>query len=353
MDYQHDPATEQERQFWWDFFARRDELQEEVAKWKAAATPTASDILLKESRLKELQLEIDRMELQKQQARGDYYPERKSLNADKVPSSAVTDYIAFPKAMNLLREKWQVTPEELAVWIFLGPETGGIAAYRNANELNSPPRFYFDCFMGEDYLSPLMACWFRKDDLDQFDPADRYITGTALIKRWSNQPCLRPEAFIRAKIAESRLLDIHPTFGGTRGTFGDDSNFPPLSAGLFAMSLIELIEVEDDLDSVPVLSNVDAGSVQDDTDKTGGRPKGPLAEAVGVAYRHLTPSIIKRESRKLDTQALHDSWKNEYRNLKNKRPEKSDVWCSIQIAKTEIGQGRDAETIRKIMKQSK
>jgi hypothetical protein len=98
--------------------------------------------------------------------------------------------------------------------------------------------------MGEDYQSPLMASWFRQDDIDRFDPADRYITGAALIERWSNQPGLRPEAFIRAKIAESRLLDIHPTFGGTRGTHDDDS-FPPLESGLFLLAHVEGIEAED------------------------------------------------------------------------------------------------------------
>lgn len=352
LDYQHDPATEEERQFWWDFFTRRDELQAEITQWEAAATPTASDLLLKESRLKELQQEFDRMELQQRQARGDYYPERKSLDAGKVSAPATTDYIAYPKAMKLLREKWQATPEELAVWIFMGPDEGGITAYENANELNPPPRFIFSYSLleDEDYMSPLMACWFRKDDIDRFEPAERYISGTALIERWSNQPGLLPEAFIRAKIAESRLQSIHPIFGFTRGTHGADTSFPPLSAGLFAMSCIERIEVEDGLNSAPVLSKSDTGSVQDSADKKGGRPKGPLAEAVGMAYHHYTPSNVKREARKLGTLAMYETWKKEYRSLKKKSPNMSDVWYSRQIAKTEIGKGRDAETIRKNMK---
>ena len=287
LDYQRDSATEQGRQFWWDFFVRRDELQAEIAKWKSAATPTASDISRQESRLKELQQEFDRMELQKRQARGDYYPERKSLDADKVSIPTTPDYIPYRKAMNILSERLKATPEELAVWISPGPDLAGIAAYRNANELKPPPRFYFDCSMGEDYLSPLMACWFRKGDIDQFDPADRYIIGTALIKRWSNQPGLLPEAFIRAKIAESRLLSIHPTFGITRGVFDDDACFPPLSAGLFAISLIEKIEADDGLDPALVLSFSDAEPVQDGAHKKGGRPKGPLAEAVEMAYHRF------------------------------------------------------------------
>ena len=248
LDYQHDPATEQDQQFWWDFFERKDSVEKQIAQWQAIACPTAGELAQQEARLKELQQELARMNLQQRQARGDYYPERKSLDADKV-SAPTTDYIAFPKAMKILADRLGATPEELAVWIFMGPDTGGIAAYRNANELNPPPRFYFDCIMGEDYLSPLMACWFRQDDIDRFDPADRYITGAALIERWSTQPGLRPEALIRAKIAESRLLDIYPTFGGTRGTH-DDTSLPPLSAGLFALNHIEQVEAEDGLEAV-------------------------------------------------------------------------------------------------------
>lgn len=287
-DYQHDPATEQERQYLWNFFARRDDLQKQKEQWQSAATPTASDLAVKESRLKELQQEIDRMESQLRQARGDYYPERKCLDVDK-GASATIDFIAYPKALKILREKWQATPEELAVWIFLGPDIGGIAAYRNANELNPPPRFFLAYYHGyEDYLSALMACWFRQDDIDRFEPAGRYITGEALIERWSKLPGLRPEAFIRAKIAESRLQDIHPTFGATGATFGEETIFfPPLSAGMFSVKDIEDIEAEDGFDSAPVLPNSDADPVQDAAYKVGGRPKGPLAEAIERAYHHF------------------------------------------------------------------
>jgi hypothetical protein len=202
--------------------------------------------------------EIDRMDSQDRQKQGDYYPEHKPLDADCGATLAI-DFIPYPKAMKILREKWQATPEELAIWIFLGPETGGIAAYRNANELNPPPRFYFAYYQcEEDYRSLLMYCWFRQDDIDQFVPTERYITGAALIERWSKQPDIPPEAFIRAKIAESRLLDMHPTFGGTVATFGEDiGHYPPLAAGLFAMSHIERIEAEDGLDSASVLANSD------------------------------------------------------------------------------------------------
>jgi hypothetical protein len=65
--------------------------------------------------------------------------------------------------------------------------------------------------------------------------------------------------------------------------------------------------------------------------------------------RH-TPSNARREARKLDTQATHERWRKEYRDLKKKHPKMSDVWCSQQIAKGQSSDGRSADTIRKHMK---
>lgn len=74
-----------------------------------------------------------------------------------------------------------------------------------------------------------------------------------------------------------------------------------------------------------------------------------LVDAATTGDSHYTPSNARREARKLDTQALHESWQKEYRALKKHRPGMSDVWYSQQIAKKGIGEGRSAETIRKHM----
>ena len=58
----------------------------------------------------------------------------------------------------------------------------------------------------------------------------------------------------------------------------------------------------------------------------------------------------RREAGKLETKALHERWRKEYRALKKRRPEMSDVWYSQQIAKMGSAEGRSAETIRKHMK---
>jgi hypothetical protein len=282
LDYQNDPATEQERRYWWDFFVRMGELEKQIAHWEEVETPTASDMVLQETRLKELRQELHRMELQKRQGRGDFYPEP-TYRETRSNAPPPNDFIAYPKAMKILRKKWQATPEELAVWIFLGPESDGIAAYLNANELSPPPIFSYAYSVGsEDYLSPLMMCWFRRDDIDHFTPAERYITGKQLLGRWGKLQDIQAEAFIIAKIAESRLVDLHPIAGGTRVTFAEQENFPPLEAGLFAMSHIEQIETEDlDLAVAQPNSHPQAAA------NTGGRPQSPLMEAIERLYLYF------------------------------------------------------------------
>lgn len=64
-------------------------------------------------------------------------------------------------------------------------------------------------------------------------------------------------------------------------------------------------------------------------------------------------STARRDKRKLTTQALHQRWQKAYRSLKRKHQGKSDVWCSLQIAKTYTAEGRTAETIRRYMKKGR
>lgn len=254
-DYQHDPATEEERKFWWKFFQRMDELKDQISTWDAVATPTAGDLAKKEARLQELRKILEGMRRQQRAPHGGYSPKQKAAGAEVIAAEAGTAprYIPYPMAMKLLEGRLGATPEELASWVNLGAADRGLAAYLNANELESPPLFSFDSilFSSFDYVAPLMACWFKEDDILEFDPSDRYITGAMLIDRWGRHASLRPEEFIRAKIAESRLTDIHPLFGFTQGTNPDESGVPPLSSGLFAMSEVGQIEAEDGLDISP------------------------------------------------------------------------------------------------------
>ncbi|MBS0412808.1 MAG: hypothetical protein JSR68_00395 [Proteobacteria bacterium] len=353
-DYQHDPATAQGQKFWWDFFERMDDLKKQAAEWEAVATPTAADLAAKEARLAELRQELARMEAQQRTARGDYFPERspprnKSGKRKAEPAPAVR-YIAYPKAMQQLAQRLNASPAELAAWIFMGPEQGGMAAYVNANEMDPPPRFFYGNLIGTtDYIAPLMGCWFKADDVERFEPADRYIVGAALIERWSQRLGLHAQAFVQAKIAESRLLDLHPTFGGTRATFSEHADGPPLESGLFPLAQVLQIEAED----------FDAAGSTAGPISAGREPMSHEIEAVDTSISIApTPttvraSTVRREARRLETQKRHAAWNKAYRKSKKDNPGKSDVWHAQRIAKQDVGRGTSAETIRKNMKTRK
>jgi len=75
-----------------------------------------------------------------------------------------------------------------------------------------------------------------------------------------------------------------------------------------------------------------------------------LVDSATTADDRYTPRNAKREARKLDTQAMYESWRKAYRELRKKHPGMSDVWHSLKIAKMDIAKDRDADTIRKQMK---
>lgn len=153
-------------------------------------------------------------------------------------------------ALTLLRQRLaRVSTEELAMWVFDGPESGGLAAFVAVNELDPPPRFCFQAFAStdnsQDFVALLMACWFMRTTIENFQPARRYITGHALRVRWSADPDISVNAFVRSKIAESRLQDGHPIFGLTRGTLGDIEGAPSWESGMFDLAEVEAIEATD------------------------------------------------------------------------------------------------------------
>lgn len=75
-----------------------------------------------------------------------------------------------------------------------------------------------------------------------------------------------------------------------------------------------------------------------------------MVDSATTADPRYTPSNVKREARKLNTQEMYESWRKKYRQLKRSKPGNSDNWYAFQISKMAIAEGRDAETIRKNMK---
>jgi hypothetical protein len=85
------------------------------------------------------------------------------------------EYIPYPRAMALLNERLKATPAEVAAWVWLGPNEGGLFAYLNANELAEPPQFFFNPHgdNGDAYLDELAHAWFRLDEVRGFEPAKK------------------------------------------------------------------------------------------------------------------------------------------------------------------------------------
>lgn len=65
--------------------------------------------------------------------------------------------------------------------------------------------------------------------------------------------------------------------------------------------------------------------------------------------KNYEPRIDKREARKQLTQAMYKDWQDKCRELSSQYPGKNSVWISQRIAKMDIAQGRNSETIRKNM----
>ena len=75
-----------------------------------------------------------------------------------------------------------------------------------------------------------------------------------------------------------------------------------------------------------------------------------LVDSASTADSRYTPTTARREARKLKTQATYEGWRKAYRALRKSRANMSDVWYSQQIARRDVGEGRNADTIRKHMK---
>lgn len=124
-------------------------------------------------------------------------------------------FIAYPEAMAILRDRLGATLGELAVWVSFGnaPGCGGIAAYREATITDEPQELEFDFCSPEafDYIGPLMGAWFIADNIDSFEPSNRYLEYPRLVERWNHADSLEDvHAYIQAKVREARLDEIHP-----------------------------------------------------------------------------------------------------------------------------------------------
>jgi len=95
-----------------------------------------------------------------------------------------TDAVPFLVARRVLSERWSADEEEIAIWIW----RGDLKAYWHDSNLNGPlVPFSFLSNSQDDvgYRKLLSGLFFSKQDIDEFEPESRYMTGAQVIDRWA------------------------------------------------------------------------------------------------------------------------------------------------------------------------
>jgi hypothetical protein len=168
--------------------------------------------------------------------------ERKIHEETEVESSTAgktsAQYIHYIEALRLLSDRVHASSEEIVGWVMFGSEFGGLDGYQNPATCTLGASFSLYGYDG-NYLSLMMECWFLKNDIINFHPEIRFITGKELIKRWNKQLERESIAFIQTMVGEGQLHDFHPG-GRTRWHSGPYS--PSKKSALFTMSEVNQIE---------------------------------------------------------------------------------------------------------------
>jgi hypothetical protein len=250
-DVQHDPAHSGEMSYYWNLVVRKIELREEILRWERVATPTALDIEVKERRLEDLKRRLENLQMKPPSKSSKAYlastPNEGQEEGDDTDADHEAKPIPYLQAIDLLSRKLNARPAELAGWVFLGQKDGGLQAYLSGNEFGYRAKFAYQAIDGEDfdYMGPLMATWYRPSDIESFEPKERFLTSAELMTRWASVPGIATDAFIRAKIAESRLMDLNPLAGGTKWSEPGNQLRANQEDALFCLSHVTQIEAED------------------------------------------------------------------------------------------------------------
>jgi hypothetical protein len=261
-------------------------------------------------------------------------PAGSTNNGQSAPDSETSEfgYTHYPNAMRILKVRLGTTPAELAVWVSLGdePGCGGITAYLEANITANPRKLVFDVWSEADfdYLAPLMGTWFLSEDIASFQPADRFIEYPRLVERWQvSEQLVDVDAYIYAKVREDRLHEFHPVTGHSQLSLPDyEYARPEKETTLFYLADVEAIECDEGIER--------SGTTSPDL-------------ATVTADEASAPCTSRREARTRQTEAMHQAWRYEYRQLHEAHPDKGKRWCARKIARMELSLGRDAETIRR------
>lgn len=243
-DERNDPALRQERKFWRDLHFCMYTLRSEIDLLTSAPLGLMDEVQ-RRNKLKALSHELmvwDR------QWSSNLSRNHRKMSAGLAVSTPDTDrqYVPYTETMDILSGRHGATAHELASWVYLGPMDNGLSAYRHVTVLKVPAQFNYEDRRLDgndfDYLTPLTGCWFDRAELDAFTAERRFLTGEELCERWRKEFAVDAHDIISAKFKYSNLKELHPVTVLTQASRPKNLAYPPVEAGLYSRSDVDLVE---------------------------------------------------------------------------------------------------------------
>ena len=240
-DRENDPAWETHQKYWFDLISTLHDIQREKAEWSKVAAHTATDLKVQATKLQAIAKQEAHLLAVKSRLEGRdfprYQPPKSLYRGDSRAS-----LMSLNSTEDLLISRIGASPEEIAAWVDIGSEAGGLDAYMDEGPAE---RFYFKPDMGNDYLAELYVCRFVEKDVVKFSPGERFVSGGELLENMLSSFGARARAYAIAQISEGSLSDIHPTRGVTDAGVFPQSGFPSLEEGLYSVSQIMALSKRD------------------------------------------------------------------------------------------------------------
>lgn len=303
-DYLNDPQLFSHRNFWFVFLNKVKSKEAELAKWRQMTAQTLAEIPAIEDCIAAIDAEI--LDLKKLELYwiSTGFPQHEATGTDQnLPSPTPSSkFLGFPRALRLLQERIDTNPYEFAAWIYQGPAHGGIRAYKTPIVDGFPMRFFYEPTMNPDYITEVHFCQFLEEELSNFQPSERFITGETLIDRWVKQLKSHAKAWINKFMVEGRLIGLHPTRGAVSIDGTEDGTWQKLEKGLFPLSqVMELGSTVIDVEYPPAIREQPAARktrlemmVEDETRLRGKKgAKKRTAEREGISVPTLS-NILSR-----------------------------------------------------------
>lgn len=243
-DYLNDPASQEHREYWFNFHTKKDELEDRLAKWKATSAPTAIDLEHQEQHIRQLTQELTHLTRLHELLTRRHFPRYSKTSGKKPILSKPKVLIELPKVLQLLNSRLGASMAEIAAWVVLGENSGGVRAFKQQSDPKNLNRFYFEAEMDHDYLVPLLNCEFDEKEVCEFEPKERFISGESCLEVLRNLVDQPADVFLMEMIRGGKITDLHPVTGATRAASPEDTGLPPIETGLFSINELEKLLVE-------------------------------------------------------------------------------------------------------------